>query len=145
MRSEHSAMTIRERREIEFDANAIVTAIAVSSKAAQSFGLPGTPPIEVRFRPHDGEIDVVFGTTNAPMSIPIASEQLGALLLSYCIRTRIPMPKVTNKGIRIEAHCAVLAFKTVSIEEAAPAIAEARIGPSGPVTAWTWLQPNRAQ
>jgi hypothetical protein len=105
-------MKITDRRELEFSAESVVRAIAESSKAAQTFGLPGQAPQNVQFHPREGKVDVVYRTDSAPEAVPITAEALGALLISYCIRASIPMPRKSDKGIRVEANSIILAFKT---------------------------------
>jgi hypothetical protein len=42
----------------------------------------------------------------------VTSERLGALLMSYCIRARIPVARLADKDIRIEASAVILIFTT---------------------------------
>jgi hypothetical protein len=42
----------------------------------------------------------------------LSAERLGALLVSYCIRARIPLPHLPDKAIRIGAGSVVLEFVT---------------------------------
>jgi hypothetical protein len=137
-------MKILDRREIEFNAMSVAKAIAVSPKAAQGFGLPGLPPVGVRFYPKDAKVDVLYGTKDAPRAVSISAGTLGALLVSYCIRARIPMPRKSDKGIRIESHSVILAFRTKYDEAPHPELAETSGRASESVTAWTWLKPDRA-
>jgi N-acetylmuramic acid 6-phosphate (MurNAc-6-P) etherase len=37
---------------------------------------------------------------------------VGAMLVSYCIRARIPIARLADKDVRIEAGSVVLAFST---------------------------------
>jgi hypothetical protein len=136
-------MKIVDRREIEFNAMSVAKAIAVSPKAAQGFGLPGMPPTGVRFYPKDARIDVLYGTKDAPRAVSIPAVTLGALLVSYCIRVRIPMPRKSDKGIRIESHSVILAFRTRYEEAPQPEVAETSGRALESVTAWTWLKPDR--
>ena len=136
-------MRIIDRREIEFDAKSVVRAIAVSSKAAQGFGLPGMAPAGVRFHPKEGKIDVLYGSSQALRAVSIPAEALGALLVSYCIRARIPMPRKSDKGVRVESNSIILAFRTTYDEAPTPAIAESAMRPAESVAAWSWLAPER--
>jgi hypothetical protein len=137
-------MKIIDKREIEFDAESIVRAITASLKAAQSFGLPGQAPAGVRFHPRESTIDVVYGTKLAPQAVSISSEALGAILVSYCIRVRIPMPRKAGKGIQIESNSVILAFKTTYNDAPATMVAETASRPAEAVAAWKWLQPEPA-
>ena len=136
-------MRILDRREIEFDPRSVVKAIATSPKAAARFGLPGMSPTGVRFRPSEGSVDVVYGTANTARAVSISAEALGAILVSYCIRTRIPMPKTADKGIRIEANSVILAFRVRLDEAPSPETAELATRASSQVAAWKWLRPDQ--
>ena len=135
-------MTIIDRREIEFNASGVIKIIGVSLRAAQGFGLPGLPPSGVRFHPRDGRIDLVYGSSQSARAISIGAEALGALLVSYCIRARIPMPRAADKGIRVERASVILAFRSTYNDPPAPEAAEAVSRPTEPVTAWHWLSPD---
>jgi hypothetical protein len=137
-------MKIIDSREIEFDAESVVKAISVSSKAAQAFGLPGMLPTGIRFHAGPGKVDVVYGTSQAPQAVSLPVEALGALLVSYCVRARIPMPRVSNKGVRIEQNSVILAFKTVYDKLPAPEMIEQVSRPAGAVAALKWLKPEVA-
>jgi hypothetical protein len=43
-------------------------------------------------------VDFLFGTPQAPQAVRLKSEMVGALLVAYCIRIRIPMPKKGRQG-----------------------------------------------
>jgi len=136
-------MRIMDRREIEFDMKSVIKAITVSPKAAQGFGLPAMAPAAIRFNPREGKVDVLYGAANAPRAVSLPAAALGALLVSYCIRVRIPMPKLSDKGIRLENQSVILAFRTKFEEDLPPAVAETASRAAESVTAWTWLAPDR--
>ena len=137
-------MKMVDRREVEFDAQAVVRAISASTKAAQGFGLPGMAPVDVRFQPQIGSADVVYRTSSGSQAVSISAEALGAILISYCIRVRIPMPRKSSKGIRIESGSVILAFTTTYSDVQMPVAAESASRPAEPVAAWKWLQPEGA-
>jgi len=138
-------MKIMDRREIEFDSRSVVKAITTSPKAAHGFGLPGLTPTGVRFNPKEGSVDVIYGTEHAARAVSLSAEALGAILVSYCVRTRIPMPKSADKGIRIEAGSAILAFRVRLNEAPSPETAESASRTVGTVTSWKWLPPERVR
>jgi hypothetical protein len=137
-------MKIIDRREIEFDPRSVVKAITTSPKAARGFGLPGLSPTDVRFHPKEGTVDVIYGTQHSARAVAISAEALGAILVSYCVRTHIPMPKNAEKAIRIEAKSAVLAFRLKFEEAPSPEAAEGPSRAAETVTSWTWLRPEQA-
>jgi hypothetical protein len=75
----------------------------------QAIGLPALRPTGVRFDPKERPIDFVYETHAA---VSVSAEHLGALLVSYCVRARLPMARGADKDLRIEAAAVVLAFST---------------------------------
>lgn len=111
---------IIDSREIEFDAKALVSAIAASMHRVVSIGLPPLRPSGVRFCPGDGVVEVLYTGGEKQKAVQVAAEKLGAFLVSYCIRARIPLPRLTGKDIRVQADFVILAFKTHYAEAPAP-------------------------
>ena len=134
-------MAVTDRREIEFDANAVRRAVEWSPQAAQAFGLPPLLPTGVRCRPTEGCIEVVYGTLTATRVFALRAEALGALLVSYCNRVGMPMPRHADKGIRIEREYVVVVF-TLRLDE--PPRPDAPEGPISrapeAVQAWSWIE-----
>jgi len=94
----------------------------------------------VRFHPREGTIDILYGTTHAPQVVSITAENLGALLVSYCIRLHIPTPRKSDKGIRMENEAIFLAFRTKYDDASTPDADECLNHEDKPEFAWTWLQ-----
>ena len=130
-------MPIVDRREIEFDCQAVKLAIQWSPKAAQAFGLPARAPETVRCNRAEGTVEVVYGTR----IYGLRSESLGALLMAYCSRTGMPIARNSGKGIRIEPQHVVLVL-TLSLEEPKrPTIPEAKVAPvPGGAQAASWVE-----
>jgi hypothetical protein len=120
----------------------LVLAIAGSPRAAQGFGLPALPPAGVRCYPHEGQVDVLYGTVQAPRAVRLPAEALGALLVAFCIRSRIPMPRHADKGIRIEADGVILAFRTQYADTPTPESADGSSRIPVAIKAWTWVEPE---
>jgi hypothetical protein len=99
-------MGIIDRREI--DARALIGVVAGSLQRAQAIGLPALRPTGVRFDPRERHIDFVY-EMHPVVSVP--AERIGALLVSYCVRTRLPMARGADKDLRIEAAAVVLALR----------------------------------
>jgi hypothetical protein len=137
------AIPLTERREVEFDAQALVGAVGASLRAAQAFGLPGLAPTNVRFFPREGQVEFLYGERHPQRAVRMTAEQLGAVLVSYCIRVKIPMPRRAEKGIRIEADVVILAFRTVWNKAPAPEGPDNTPGAPAPVTAYRWIEPEK--
>jgi hypothetical protein len=135
-------MPLIDRREIEFEADVLIAAVAASPKAAQSFGLPVLMPIRVRFYPKEGEVDFLFGSLQAPQAVRLKSDLVGALLVAYCLRIRIPMPKKASKGVQIEPDSVILTFRTHCVAPV-PNAESQRMPAATAVTSWAWVDPQR--
>jgi hypothetical protein len=65
-------------------------------------------PTGVDFSPQSRQVILLYGA-GLP-AVAVAAERLGALLVSYCIKARIPLPRLSDKNIRVEPFKVVLAF-----------------------------------
>lgn len=135
-------MLVVDRREIEFDADALNYYLSVSHAEAAALGLPATAASKIYFDAQDGNVEFVFARPGGIETIQVAAEQLGELLISYCLRTRIPLPRVADKIIRVEPNRIVLTFKTWFTE--APVFAHLEVTPQGveAVRSWHWVAPG---
>jgi hypothetical protein len=107
---------IVDRRELEFDSRALVSILGTSPDRAQAIGLPPQKPTGVEFDPRGGR--VVFSYDER--TVQVSAGHLGALLVSYCIRARIPLPRLPAKEISITASAVVIVFQTLFLD--APAV-----------------------
>jgi hypothetical protein len=85
-----------------------------------AIGLPPFRPVNVHFRPEDGVIEFRYDTAEHPQTQRVEGAALGAFLVSYCIRARIPLPRLADKEIRVEPNAIVLRFITHYQEAPAP-------------------------
>jgi hypothetical protein len=135
-------VTIIDRREIEFDLEAVRRALELSPQACQAFALPASIPSGVRCNPAEGTLEVSYGRLTATRIFFLRAEALGAILISYCNRVGMPVPRLAEKGVRIDREQVVLVL-TLRIDEVPQAIAA-----EGPVArlpeavqAWAWIEP----
>ena len=101
-------MGIIDRREIEFDAKALVSVIGGSPQRAEAIGLRALRPAGVDFST-EGQIRFLY---EAYPEIRVTAEALGVLLVSYCVRSRIPIPRLADKVVRVRGNSVVLSFNT---------------------------------
>jgi hypothetical protein len=82
--------------------------------------LPPSRPIGLRFYPEQSMIELLYEPGERRGSIQMPATRLGAFLVGYCIRARIPMPRVADKDVRVESDSIILCFKTRYAEVQAP-------------------------
>jgi hypothetical protein len=63
-------------------------------------------PCAVRFSPATQQ--VTFSYAGVAHEVTIAGERLGALLVSYCIKARIPLPRYSDKAVRVGAGTIII-------------------------------------
>jgi hypothetical protein len=139
-RREALAVTIVDRHEIELDTAAVRRALELSPRAAQAFGLPPLVLAGVRCNSRDGCIEVVYGTLTATRVFGLRAEALGALLISYCNRAGMPLPRHADKGVRVEREHVVLVCTLRLDEPPQPETPEGQISHAPEaIQAWSWI------
>jgi hypothetical protein len=134
-------MAIIDRREIEFDLNAVQLALECSPNAANAFGLPPRLPDHVRCKPADGVVEVTYGKLTDTRVFTLRAEALGAILLTYCNRVGMPMPREADKAVRIEPQHVIVVLTLHMHQAPRPESPEGPIGrlPDA-ISAWSWLE-----
>ena len=127
---------IIERRELRFSPNALQAMIGWSLGAASSQGLPPSSPDEIKLHPDESRIDLIYGRAEGKRSIPLKLEGLATLLIAYCIRAHIPLPRVARKEVRIGARYVSLVFHVEHTQAPAPEVIESNVVRQGPVRQW---------
>ncbi len=136
-------MLVVDRREIEFDGDALTYYLSILPREAEKLGLPAMPPSQIIFDPKEGAVEAVYGKGETARTVLIPPETLSAMLVSYCIRTKIPLPRVANKIIRVQADSVVLSFKTW-FDEAPVFDAKEAARYAEATKSWKWVEPGRA-
>lgn len=127
-------MAIIDRREIEFDAEGVLQVLGSAALRADALGLPSVRPTQLVFVPEKSCARLVYGSGLGARFIELPAEALGSLLVSHCVRARIPMPRRADKSIRVERQCVILAFRSLAGPAAEPAPE-----PRGEaVRSWSW-------
>ncbi len=139
-------MQVIDKRVIWFDSPALLYCITASPRAAVTFGLPGGSPSEVRFFPKERVIEILYVSKDATHAARMSAESLGALLVSYCVRAKIPMPRVAEKSVKVEADGIALEFVTRLERAPAPETANSSNRVAAAVTKLNMgINGNRAQ
>ena len=97
-----------------------MSAIAASLRTVAGIGLPPLRPIDLRFYPGAGVVEVRYDPGDKQEAIRMPATTFGAFLVSYCVRARIPLPRLADKVIRINASSITLCCKTIFAEAPAP-------------------------
>jgi hypothetical protein len=121
-------VAITDRREIEFDLDAVRRAIEWSPRSAQAFGLPQQTPQAVRCNPTDGLLEVTYIDLTSARVFMLGADALGAILISYCHRGAMPVPRHADKAVRIEPEHVVVVFTLHLTNEKQPQQPEGAIG-----------------
>ena len=127
---------IIERRELRFSPAALQAMIGWSLGAGSSQRLPPSPPDGIRLVPGESRIDLAYGQGPGARLIPLPVEQLATLLIAYCIRALIPLPRVARKEVRIGARYVALVFHVEHPRPPVPEVIEMAVVRNGPVRQW---------
>jgi hypothetical protein len=129
-------VTIIDRREILFDADALMAVLACSGQMAGSIGLPSVAPKEIHFDPDEGQVTLIYGAGHAA---PVESGPLSALLIAYCLRAKIKVPRQVARSMRIEQRAVVLVFSATYLVPSENLTSER---PEQPPRSMSWMEPR---
>jgi hypothetical protein len=121
-------VAISDRREIEFDLEAVRRAIEWSPRSAQAFGLPPQTPQGTRCNPGESSIEVTYVDLTSTRVFMLRADALGAILISYCHRAGMPIPRTADKAVRIEPERVLVVFTSHLPNEKPPQRLESTIG-----------------
>jgi hypothetical protein len=104
-----------EHRAVEFDSPAILHAFAAVPRMSAALGLRLGRISRVEFRPEQEAISVVD-----PDGTPVAdlrAESLAALLVAYCSRISVPLPRLGQKSVEVTPHNVVLRVARATVPD----------------------------
>lgn len=90
---------ISDRREIEFNSTALM-AVIISNADENS-----RRPTNIEF--HGDGIEIFRGSGR---TLSLTSEQIGGLLIQYCIKMKIAIPREAQKSVRVTSKSVILMF-----------------------------------
>jgi hypothetical protein len=96
-------LAIREQRTLELDALEVLRAITMAPQVASALGLQVAYEA-VEFQPDEGAVVFVLDDKRQV----IAAEALAALLVAYCSKIGIPLPRNGSKTIDVTLHSVIL-------------------------------------
>jgi hypothetical protein len=95
-----------EHRTVEFDSPAIMHAFAAVPRMSEALGLGPGRIARVEFQP-DREAIRVIDPEGAPVA-ELRAESLAALLVAYCSRIKVPLPRLGQKSVEVTSRSVVL-------------------------------------
>ena len=110
-------MPALEHRTVEFDSPAILHAFAAVPRMSEALGLRLGGISRIEFRPEQEAISVID-----PSGTPVAelrAESLAALLVAYCSRIKVPLPRLGQKSVEVTSRSVVLRVATATRPELA--------------------------
>jgi hypothetical protein len=132
-------MPVSDQREIRFDAAATVAIMMCSQRMAEAIGLPRRLPNGARFDPSASEVVLLYDDNKETVAIPTAS--LAALLIGYCMRAGIRVPRHLKRSVRVDRDAVVLVFSTTYPTPPLNLLPE-RAEDANLSRSWSWLQPG---
>jgi hypothetical protein len=105
-----------EHRTVEFDSPAILQAFAAVPRMSEALGLRLGRVSRVDFQPEREAITVID-----PNGTPVAelrAETLAALLVAYCSRIKVPLPRLGQKSVEVTSRSVVLRVATATRPDA---------------------------
>ena len=101
-----------DRRQIEFSSEDLRDALALAPAAGRALGLPDGRAVEVLFDPALQTVVFVFGAATASNHVVLSAGAAGALLMSYLVRSNIPLPRGAEKSVKISATSITIVCET---------------------------------
>ena len=98
----------------------------------------------VRCNPPAGTVEVTYGELTSTRVFILRAEALGAILISYCNRAGMPMPRNADKAVRVEREHVVVVFTLRMSRAPQPELPEGTIARAPEaVRAWAWIETRR--
>lgn len=97
-------MTIKESREIEFDAQELCACLQQSGSIAVQLGMPVLDrPLALEFRPSEHCIAVRYDTNAGAECrvVEVGGTKLAVLLMKWCDSRKIPLPRGADKSVSV--------------------------------------------
>lgn len=111
-------MAVLEQRIIEFDSAAVMQAFTTVRRVSEALGLHADRIVRVEFQPDRAAV-IVIDNDGRPVA-ELRAESLAALLVAYCSRIKVPLPRAARKDIEISSRSVILRVTTESRPGAPP-------------------------
>lgn len=136
---------LADTRDIVFSPPAFCAVIAASPVAANMMGLPEGEPDGVCMVPAEARVEIVYGQGSRARGFSLDAAALGALLIGYCRRARIPLPRHSRKALAVYDNRITLSIITELPELPATVVPESAQGVRRRITEGrvSWVDPSR--
>jgi hypothetical protein len=130
-------VTIIDRREIAFDAAAIAAVLVRSTQMAGRIGLPAGAPKSINFDAKAGALNLTYGDDDRASLVQPGP--LSALLIAYCLRAKIKVPRHLARSIRVDQQAVALVFSETHLVPPESLLPER---PEAPPRPTSWIEPQ---
>nr|WP_294525849.1 hypothetical protein [uncultured Rhodopila sp.] len=127
-------MPIVDQRRIAFDVGALRDILDYLPQAARSVGLPGNDPTAIVIDGSGKAVRFAFGDH----VVTLGAEKLAALLIAYCIRAGISIPRQMQRSVNFSQETIMLVFLTEYLAAPFPTFSPKQ---SGPPRGFLWNGP----
>lgn len=104
-------MPVLDSRQLLFDEAAIIASLQSNNHVSRHLRLPASAVNQIYLSVDDQSVEVLHGgESTRPIIHRLTAAQMGALLIAYCIRSGIPVPRNCTKTIRIHQAQVALTF-----------------------------------
>ncbi|HEX5327230.1 MAG TPA: hypothetical protein VFW75_11225 [Acetobacteraceae bacterium] len=109
-----------EQRSVEFDAAELLRAIGAAPRVAEALGLRAGQVDDVQFLPEQRLVAFIV-PGDSRRTTTVAAEGLVALLVAYCSRIGVPLPRQAKKTIDVAANRVTLRITVENTQGNSPA------------------------
>lgn len=106
------SMAVLEQRVIEFDSAAVMQAFTTVRRVSEALGLHADRIVRIEFQPDRASVNAI--DNDGRSAAELRAESLAALLVAYCSRIKVPLPRAAQKNVEITSHSVILRVTTES-------------------------------
>lgn len=109
-------MAVLEQRVVEFDSAAVIQSFTVVRRISEALGVRADRIVRVEFHPDRSVVSLI--DNDGRLVAELGAESLAALLVAYCSRIKVPLPRAAQKNVEITSRSVILRVTTESRPDA---------------------------
>ena len=109
-------MAVLEQRVVEFDSTSVIQSFTVVRRISEALGLRADRIVRVEFHPDRSAVSLI--DNDGRLVAELRAESLAALLVAYCSRIKVPLPRAAQKDVEITSRSVILRVTTESCPNA---------------------------